>query len=167
MAQADGGGGDFYLNLVMSWFTIEGGGGSLESAEFLLESTMGHATLDVLPDDPDATAASALRNPIEAFASGRDAGSSFEFALSPVTPNPCPGVAYVTWSVPLATHLRVTVHDVQGRQVAVLAEGEYTAGRHVAKWDAFGSSQRTSPGLYFVRLQSPDGVRIQRVVMAH
>jgi hypothetical protein len=68
--------------------------------------------------------------------------------------------------VPHDSRLRLTVHDIQGRQVAVLADGDYPAGAHVVKWNTVGSS-RPAPGLYFVKLQSTDGVRIQRVVLSN
>ena len=61
-----------------------------------------------------------------------------EFSLLPVSPNPSRGMAYVAWSVPRESRLRLTVHDVQGRQVAVLADGIYTNGRHVMRWNTLG-----------------------------
>ena len=88
-----------------------------------------------------------------------------EFSLLPISPNPSHGVALIAWSVPRESRVRLTVHDVQGRQVAVLADGVYAAGRHIVRWDSLERGG-SSPGMYFVRLQGPDGVRVRRVVLA-
>jgi hypothetical protein len=159
--------GDMGTDLSMAWFTIEAGGGAYWSDEFMLEATMGHSAVDYLPDDPDPAAASSLQDsalPVVSSNNGIDVIR--EFALLPISPNPSPGMAYIAWSVPRESRLRLTVHDVQGRQVAVLADGVYTVGRHVMRWNTLGESRRPSPGLYFVRLQSPDGVLVRRLVLA-
>jgi hypothetical protein len=47
------------------------------------------------------------------------------------------------------------VHDVEGRQVAVLADGHFDAGCFAAKWNGTDDSGRTlSPGIYFLRLEA-------------
>jgi hypothetical protein len=46
------------------------------------------------------------------------------------------------------------VHDVQGRERLLLANGSFAAGRHTLEWNAQGSNALDA-GLYFVRLQVP------------
>jgi len=38
-------------------------------------------------------------------------------------------------TVPRAANVRLSVVDLQGREVAVLAEGVYSPGRHEIRWD--------------------------------
>jgi hypothetical protein len=90
-----------------------------------------------------------------------DALTITEFALAPVRPNPARGAGQVTFDLPREAHVRLTVHDVQGRQVAVLAEGRLGAGRHTATWKGTGGGARLGAGMYFVRLEA-DGRRFVR-----
>jgi len=90
-----------------------------------------------------------------------------EFSLSRVAPNPSHGVTQIVWSIPRESRLRLTIHDVQGRRVATLADGAYPAGRHDVKWNPLAERGGVAPGIYFVRLQSPDGVFIRRLVLAY
>jgi hypothetical protein len=87
-----------------------------------------------------------------------------EFSLSPVAPNPTPGAAQVAWAMPRTAQVRLTVHDVQGRQLAVLADGSFPAGRHHVTWND-SRQGRAAPGMYFVRLQSPERAFVRRVVV--
>jgi len=89
-----------------------------------------------------------------------------EFSLLPISPNPSHGVANVWWTVPRAALVRVTVLDVQGRQVATLADGLHGPGRYSARWSISSGHGAFSAGMYFVRLQTPEGAFVRRVVMA-
>src|SRR5690606_8863100 len=55
-----------------------------------------------------------------------------------VAPNPFRDGAAVTLTLARPAHVRLTVHDALGRAVAVLAEGDYGAGRHEVALDAMG-----------------------------
>src|SRR5690606_36463581 len=65
-----------------------------------------------------------------------------------VAPNPFRDEAAVTLTLALPAHVRLTVHDVLGRAVAVLAEGVHAAGRHPLPLD--GSA--LAPRVYALRL---------------
>ena len=74
------------------------------------------------------------------------------FALAPVTPNPTRGSGRVEFALPEAADVRVCVLDLQGRDVLVLAEGPYAAGRHSVAFT--GARQGTlNAGLYFVQMR--------------
>jgi hypothetical protein len=79
------------------------------------------------------------------------------FALSQLSPNPSTGHSLVTFAIPARTWVRLTLTDVQGREVAVLADGVRQAGRYTAALDA--SDLRA--GMYFVRMQA-QGVDLTR-----
>ena len=50
---------------------------------------------------------------------------------------------------------RVTLHDVSGRLVRVLADGPFLAGTHAVTWDGNGRDGRVAPaGVYFIQSQS-------------
>jgi hypothetical protein len=53
------------------------------------------------------------------------------------------------FALPRESHVRVSVIDLQGREIAVLADGTFPAGRHAGSWDAGKSAPA---GIYFVRM---------------
>lgn len=69
-----------------------------------------------------------------------------------LSPNPATGRARISLTLPRAGVTRLSVHDVSGRCLTILAEGWRDAGRHAFDWDAGG----VPPGLYLVRV-SRDG----------
>lgn len=82
-------------------------------------------------------------------------------SLGPVRPNPVRGLARLEYSLPRSGTVRLTLVDVQGREVRVLADRELEAGRHPVSLDTRG----LQPGLYFVRLRSGDSERSRRIVV--
>lgn len=86
------------------------------------------------------------------------------FELPPVWPNPSRGAGRVGFAVPRTASVRLSVLDVQGREVAVLAEGVYDPGRYQVVWDGSGRGG-VSPGLYFVRLSVPGQALVRRIVV--
>ena len=93
-------------------------------------------------------------------------GAPVAFALS-AGPNPSRGAVRVALALPSAERaLRVTVHDVAGRELAVLTDGAVTAGRHEWIWDGRDArGARAAPGLYLVRAAAGERVRTGRVVL--
>lgn len=87
-----------------------------------------------------------------------------DFELAPMQPNPLRGVGRIGFALPSASRVRLSVIDVQGREVAVLADGVFEAGRHQASWDG-ASAGRVGPGLYFVRLSVAGRSLVRRAVV--
>ncbi|MEO5616803.1 MAG: alpha amylase C-terminal domain-containing protein [Candidatus Eisenbacteria bacterium] len=87
-------------------------------------------------------------------------------SLAPPWPNPSRAGATLRWALPQRGNANLSVFDLTGRMVRTLANGEYAAGEHVARWDGRDDSgQASAPGLYFVRLASSQGVRSTRLVV--
>jgi hypothetical protein len=80
---------------------------------------------------------------------GGDGGS--EVVLLPNFPNPFSGVTDIRYRIPAAGHVSLQLHDVAGRVVKTLDEGDRPAGEHRVRLDAQG----LAPGVYFYRLTSP------------
>ncbi len=76
-------------------------------------------------------------------------------------PNPVRASSVLSFALPAAGHVRLTVHDVSGREIARVADAEFAAGSHRVSWNATG----VAPGLYFARLSSATGVRTTRLVL--
>lgn len=79
--------------------------------------------------------------------------------LLPVTPNPSRGSARLGYVLDHPGSIRVSVLDVRGREVAVLASGAQAVGEYEA------ALPRLAPGVYLVRLGTEAGVVSQRVTV--
>ena len=84
-----------------------------------------------------------------------------ELALAVPAPNPTAGTARVAFALPEAGAVRVSVYDVRGREVAVLAARPFEAGRHEVVLDA----GRLAAGVYVVRLAATGRVLTQRATV--
>ena len=82
-------------------------------------------------------------------------------ALEAPRPNPVRGISTVPFSLAEAGPTRLSVFDLLGREVAVLAQGERAVGVHTATLNA----SRLSPGVYVVRLAAGGQALVRRVVV--
>ena len=80
--------------------------------------------------------------------------------LLPARPNPVGHTATVPFRLAHSAQVRLSVVDVLGREVAVLADGTFEGGDHVATLDA----SRLAPGVYVVQFtaRSDDGAAERR-----
>lgn len=88
-----------------------------------------------------------------------DPVSGTGFALA-VWPNPAIGTATIEFTLPSEADVHVTVQDLQGREVAVLAHGHFAAGRHRAAWRGGAAGS----GVYWVRYRAAGVERVRRMV---
>jgi hypothetical protein len=88
-----------------------------------------------------------------------------DFALASIVPNPVRAGARIVYAVPHEAVVRLSVVDIQGREIEVLASGVTPAGRHVATWETRDGPHRVAPGTYFVRLQTPVRSWVKRIVV--
>jgi hypothetical protein len=90
-----------------------------------------------------------------------------EFTLATVAPMTSRGPARFVLAVPTPGRVRIAVYDVSGRELAVLADREYAAGRHDVTWNGRGPSGRVSSGIYFIRATGPGKDQVQRLSVTH
>ncbi|MGH2571308.1 MAG: FlgD immunoglobulin-like domain containing protein, partial [bacterium] len=59
----------------------------------------------------------------------------------------------------------LSLYDVTGRRIALLADRAFEAGASAVTWDGRDSSGREAPaGIYFARLDTDGGAAMSRVV---
>jgi SprB-like repeat protein len=92
-------------------------------------------------------------------------GAPGVLALGSVMPNPAPGAMQVPFSLSNAGHANVSVVDVQGREVAVLARGDYPAGLHMVSWRGDTDHGPAAAGMYFVRFQAAGRTFVKRFAL--
>ena len=96
----------------------------------------------------------------EADGGRKDVNASLEPAISNY-PEPFNPTTRVTYSIPEAGELSVTVFDALGREVARLADGWHAIGNYDVQWDA--SSQPN--GVYFITLRSAKSIKTIRATL--
>jgi len=96
---------------------------------------------------------------------GVDRGPATALALAPVYPNPMRSGGTFAFALPQPAHVRLSVLDVQGREVLVLADEDRGAGWHMLPWRN-GERASLGAGLYFARLRAGGRTFTQRFVLA-
>jgi hypothetical protein len=84
-----------------------------------------------------------------------------EFKLSQNYPNPFNPVTNIQFDMPKTADVKLTVHDVLGRQVAVLVDSQMPAGRHEVLFDA----RDIASGTYIYRIQAGDYVKAMTLTL--
>jgi flagellar hook assembly protein FlgD len=60
----------------------------------------------------------------------------------------------------------LTVYDLLGRKIKSLESGLLEAGQHSLVWDGTnGDHKMVASGIYFYRLESPEGSRTMRMLL--
>lgn len=80
-----------------------------------------------------------------------------------VRPSPALDRALISYSLPFAGPARVSVMDIAGREVAVLARGTFAAGTHSTTWNC----EKVPAGVYLMRVDAKTGSQTGRLVVSH
>ncbi|MCH8031229.1 MAG: T9SS type A sorting domain-containing protein [Bacteroidetes bacterium] len=83
------------------------------------------------------------------------------YLLSAPYPNPFNPRAVVPFEVPEAAHVRLTLVDIFGREVAILLDRQVAAGSHEAVLDG----GRLASGVYLVRLEAEGVIHASQKVL--
>jgi len=82
------------------------------------------------------------------------------FTILRTYPNPFNSMTNIRFNLKEESRIKLTIHDLQGREVAALYKDVKTAGVHNVLWDASGQAS----GVYFCRLEA--GGRTKSIKLA-
>jgi hypothetical protein len=82
------------------------------------------------------------------------------------TPNPFARSTVVRFELSQSAEVDLTVHDVSGRRIRLLATGPAVAGLHALSWDGRDDAGRSvGSGIYFLRLRAENERVTRRIVV--
>jgi hypothetical protein len=87
-----------------------------------------------------------------------------QFTLLPNYPNPFNGTTTIPFTLPQAGHVTMTVYDLLGREVSVLADRDFPAGEHTVAWQVPDNSGPAG-GVYFCRVRQGNFTAIRRLLL--
>ena len=81
--------------------------------------------------------------------------------LLSVLPNPFNPATRVSYFLPAAAAVRLSIYDVSGRLVEKLVDGPRPSGEHTVEWNASSASS----GIYFCRFEAGGVVETRKLVL--
>jgi hypothetical protein len=82
------------------------------------------------------------------------------------SPNPFNPTTTIRFDLPQAAAVSLTIFDVSGRMVKVLAHGWMPQGQHEVRWSGDATTGgKVSSGVYYYVLRTPLGVETRRMIM--
>ena len=137
------------------WFAINAYGNALNDAR----------QIAVLANNPTTGESGAVLLTPEGTTVDAETGAGNDAHRLSFEPNPFRGLTTVHFRLSTRGRALLTVHDVAGRRIAVLAERAFATGAASVAWSGRDESSRDMPaGIYFVRLETETGAVAQKVV---
>lgn len=179
----------FDLRALVAWGAIDLPEGAVHrtAAAFVWAAPSGEVPASLSPLDPDldqdlpllADLVTAVRDVRAAYAERlADLPALLDFPGEPPPPagggsgdleqnfpNPFRERTTIRYQVTEPGRVEIVVYDLQGREVAFLAEGEREPGTFTVEWDGLSSTEReVPPGVYIVRMTTSGGASTIRVL---
>lgn len=88
------------------------------------------------------------------------------YALNQNHPNPFNAGTAISFELPERADMNITVYNILGQPVAVIAQGSFPAGSHTVEWN--GKSENgaeLSSGIYFYRMTAGQRVFVKKMVV--
>ena len=81
-------------------------------------------------------------------------------------PNPFNSSTNISFALPEAGHVKLSIYDIMGRLVNTLVNVDADAGRQTITWDGTdGSGLPVSSGIYFYTLRSGNDLKSHRMIL--
>lgn len=89
-----------------------------------------------------------------------------DFKLYQNYPNPFNPTTTISWQLPVASQVELTIYNLLGQKIRTLVDGRQPAGFHQVEWDGRDDAGRqVASGVYFYRLTTVDGFRQSRKML--
>jgi flagellar hook assembly protein FlgD len=89
-----------------------------------------------------------------------------ELVLEQNHPNPFNPATSISYTLPRNAHVRIAVYNVLGEEVALLIDGQQSAGSHSVIWNGTTDSGHAVPsGIYFYHLSAGQFVDTKKMLL--
>ncbi len=132
--------------------------GSAPTCQYTFYSSIGGSPLADSRDSIQVASGNCSSTSMAGLAGSEDgalAETPSQYALRANYPNPFNPTTMITFDLPEASTVNLTVFNMLGQQVATLVNGVVAAGEHSVEWNAASSSSMALPsGVYLYRIQA-------------
>ncbi|MFA6470284.1 MAG: T9SS type A sorting domain-containing protein [Bacteroidota bacterium] len=90
-----------------------------------------------------------------------DNNSLQSFSLLQNYPNPFNPSTLIRYALPSSAHVKLTIHDILGREIATLVNEEQSAGWKEIQWNA----QNFASGMYLVRMSANNFTQAKKILL--
>lgn len=124
-------------------------------------NNLGAAGFDAVKPRPPAESSIKENN-----AQGADNGTG-EFGLMQSYPNPFNQTTTITFKVPEACYVNLTIYNQRGQLIRTLHSGSIAAGAHKSIWNGTDTNDdKVAGGVYFYRMKAKDFVATRKLLFA-
>ncbi len=88
------------------------------------------------------------------------------FELVPNYPNPFNPETRISYVLTKPAHVKLTVYDIQGREIECLVDKDHNAGEYTERWNALESRRNLASGIYFAQLLVDGHSVTQKMMLA-
>jgi len=86
--------------------------------------------------------------------------------LLPVYPNPFNATTQIRFDVASASRIKLAVYNADGRLVKLLSDANYEVGSYRVEWNGRNNAGSTvASGVYFIKMQSPNGILTKKAIL--
>jgi hypothetical protein len=120
---------------------------------------------------PDGDAADSSRStkstsPNDGLAQAVDNTTPGHYALDQNYPNPFNPTTNISFEIPDAAHVTVSVYDILGRLISTVQEGTLSQGKHAIQWDGTDDAgHQVAGGIYLFELSAPDFRQVRKMLL--
>ncbi|RPI18370.1 MAG: choice-of-anchor D domain-containing protein [Ignavibacteriae bacterium] len=84
-----------------------------------------------------------------------------EFRLYQNYPNPFNPVTTINFDLPVKSDVTIRIYDIIGREVEILAKGNFNSGKHTISWNA----ENIASGVYFYEISAGDFRDVKKMML--
>ncbi|MHB8339125.1 MAG: FlgD immunoglobulin-like domain containing protein [Ignavibacteriaceae bacterium] len=93
-------------------------------------------------------------------------GAPKDYKLYNNYPNPFNPSTKIAFELPGASHVKIVIYDVVGREVAQITDGEYPSGYSEVMWNGInGNGEHVSSGIYFYRISTGNWNKVMKMMV--
>ncbi len=88
------------------------------------------------------------------------------FDMAQNYPNPFNPTTAISYQLPKASFVKLTIYSATGQQIRTLVNGTISAGYHHINWDAMDDAgHKVASGIYFYRIEADDFISIKKMTL--